>query len=153
MTSNILKNGIIFVSVNDNPNWKSFRGGKISEKYVEKAREALKIYHGDMDEFQSKILTTKRDSNEAYMKMMDELKNPKINKKSTFNQRRTLSRISNSFLSNPELFQMQTNINTKLEENKQNIEKLEQSMETVQIELKKLSETQDAILKLLKEAI
>ena len=68
---------------NDNAIGKKFRGEKISETCVEKAREALKIYNTEMDEFQSKILATKRVSAEAYDKMMEDLDNLKRNKKST----------------------------------------------------------------------
>ena len=68
---------------NDNAVGKPFRGEKISETNVEKAREALKIYNTEMDEFQSKILATKRVSAEAYDKMMEELDNLRRNKKST----------------------------------------------------------------------
>ena len=50
---------------------------------MEKAREALKIYRTEMDEFQSKILATKRDFNEAYMKMMEELDDQKSSEKLT----------------------------------------------------------------------
>ena len=45
---------------NDNEVGGRFRGERISEKNVEKAREAYKNHHTEMDEFQSKILTTKR---------------------------------------------------------------------------------------------
>ena len=38
----------------------------MSAKNVEKAREALKIYLAEMDDFRSKELATKRDSSEAY---------------------------------------------------------------------------------------
>ena len=45
---------------NDNEVGESFRGERISEKNVEKAREAYKNSHTKMDEFQTKILATKR---------------------------------------------------------------------------------------------
>ena len=45
---------------NDNEVGERFRGERISEKNVEKAREAYKNHHTEMDEFQSKILATKR---------------------------------------------------------------------------------------------
>ena len=109
--------------------------GKMKGKNVEKAREALKIYLTEMDDFQSKILATKRDSSEAYDKMMEDLENPKENKKS-IKCTRNWSRVSTSMVSNYNLEQARSDIKA--------------NMEKVQNEMKKLAETQDEILKALK---
>ena len=86
---------------NDNEVGERFRGEKISEKNVEKAREAYKKHHTEMDEFQSKLLATKRDSAEAYIKMMEDLEdNLKRKKKMTKCPRNDWSRVSNSMISN-----------------------------------------------------
>ena len=102
---------------------------------MEKAREALKIYLTEMDEFQSKILATKRDSAEAYNKMMEDLDNLKGNKEST-KCIRSWSRVSTSMVSNYNLQQAQSDIKA--------------NMEKVQNEMKKLAEAQSEILKALK---
>ena len=112
-----------------------FQGKTISGKNVEKAREALKIYLTEMDEFQSKILATKRDSAEAYNKMMEDLDNLKGNKEST-KCIRSWSRVSTSMVSNYNLQQAQSDIKA--------------NMEKVQNEMKKLAEAQGEILKALK---
>ena len=112
-----------------------FQGKTISGKNVEKAREALKIYLTEMDEFQSKILATKRDSAEAYNKMMEDLDNLKGNKEST-KCIRSWSRVSTSMVSNYNLQQAQFDIKA--------------NMEKVQNEMKKLAEAQGEILKALK---
>ena len=89
---------------NDNEVGERFRGEKISEKNVEKAREAYKNHHTEMDEFQSKILATKRDSAEAYIKMMEDLEdNLKRNKKLTKCLRSDWSRVSTSMIPNYDL--------------------------------------------------
>ena len=105
---------------NDNAVGKPFRGEKISETNVEKAREALKIYNTEMDEFQSKILATKRVSAEAYDKMMEDFDNLKRNKKST---KCNLSRASNY-----------------------NLEQAQSDINDIKETMKKLAETQDKIL-------
>ena len=110
-------------------------GRLVSGKNVEKAREALQIYNTEMDDFQSKILATKRDSAEAYDKMMEDLDNLKGNKKST-KCIRTWSRVSASAVSNYNLEQAQSEIRV--------------NMEKVQNEMKKLAEAQGEILKALK---
>ena len=102
---------------------------------MEKAREALQIYLTEKDEFQSKILATKRDSAEAYDKMMEDLDNLKRNKKST-KCIRSWSRVSASAVSNYNLEQAQSEIRV--------------NMEKVQNEMKKLAEAQGEILKALK---
>ena len=102
---------------------------------MEKAREALKIYLTEMDEFQSKILATKRDSTEAYNKMMEDLDNLKGNKEST-KCIGSWSRVSTSMVSNYNLQQAQSDIKA--------------NMEKVQNEMKKLAEAQGEILKALK---
>ena len=112
---------------NDNAVGKPFRGEKISETNVEKAREALKIYNTEMDEFQSKILATKRVSAEAYDKMMEDLDNLKRNKKST--------KCNPSRASNYNLEQAQSDIND------------------IKETMKKLAETQDKILKSLSSTL
>jgi prefoldin subunit 5 len=112
-----------------------FQGKTISGKNVEKAREALKIYLTEMDEFQSKILATKRDSAEAYNKMIEDLDNLKGNKEST-KCIRSWSRVSTSMVSNYNLQQAQSDIKA--------------NMEKVQNEMKKLAEAQGEILKALK---
>ena len=57
----------------DNKIGKKFHGGRISAKNVQKAREALKAYQGGMEEFQSKLLTIKRNSNDIFVDMMENL--------------------------------------------------------------------------------
>ena len=120
---------------NDNEVGERFQGKTISGKNVEKAREALQIYHTEMDDFQTKILATKRDSADAYDKMMEDLDNLKENKKTT-KCIRSWSRVSASAVSNYNLEQAQSEIRV--------------NMEKVQNEMKKLAETQDEILKALK---
>ena len=120
---------------NGNEVGERFQGKTISGKNVEKAREALQIYLTEMDEFQSKILATKRDSAEAYDKMMEDLDNLKGNKNST-KCIRNWSRVSTSMVSNYNLEQAQSDIKA--------------NMEKVQNEMKKLAEAQDEILKALK---
>ena len=107
---------------NGNAVGKKFRGEKISETCVEKAREALKIYNTEMDEFQSKILATKRVSAEAYDKMMEDLDNLKINKKTT-KCIRNPSRASNYTL-----------------------EQAQSDITDIKETMKKMAETQDKIL-------
>ena len=120
---------------NGNELGKRFQGKTISGKNVEKAREALQIYLTEKDEFQSKILATKRDSAEAYDKMMKDLDNLKGNKKST-KCIRSWSKVSDSAVSNYNLEQAQSEIRV--------------NMEKVQNEMKKLAEAQGEILKALK---
>ena len=120
---------------NGNELGKRFQGKKISGKNVEKAREALQIYLTEKDEFQSKILATKRDSAEAYDKMMKDLDNLKGNMKST-KCIRSWSKVSDSAVSNYNLEQAQSEIRV--------------NMEKVQNEMKKLAEAQGEILKALK---
>ena len=152
---------------NGNEVGERFQGKTVSEKNVEKAREALKIYLTEMDEFQSKILATKRDSAEAYDKMMEDLDNLKGNKKS-IKCNRTWSRLSTSMVPNYNVEEAQSDINSKLAENKENMQKVQtelkklaenqKNMETMQSqmtkcqsELMKVSKTQDLILESLKE--
>ena len=139
----------------------------MSAKNVEKAREALKMYLAEMDDFKSKELATKRDSSEAYMKMMEDLDNLRRDKKST-KCNRTWSRLSTSMVPNYSLEEAQSDINSKLAENKENMQKVQtelkklaenqKNMETIQSqmtkcqsELTKVSKTQDLILESLKE--
>ena len=82
--------------------------------------EALKIYNTEMDEFQSKILATKRVSAEAYDKMMEDLDNLKRNKKST--------------KCNPS------------RANSYNLEQAQSDINDIKETMKKLAETQDKIL-------
>jgi hypothetical protein len=134
----------------------------MSAKNVEKAREALKMYLAEMDDFQSKELATKRDSSEAYMKMMEDLDNLRRDKKST-KCNRTWSRLSTSMVPNSNVEEAQSDINSKLAENKENMQKVQtelkklaenqENMETIQSqmmkcqsELMKVSKTQDLIL-------
>ena len=143
----------------------------MSAKNVEKAREALKIYLTEMDDFQSKELAAKRDSSEAYMKMMEDVDNLRGNKESTrCNQ--TWSRLSTSMVLNYNVEEEQSDINSKLAENKENMQKVQtelkklaenetleqKNMETIQSqmtkcqsELMKVSKTQDIILESLRE--
>ena len=143
----------------------------MSAKNVEKAREALRIYLAEMDDFQSKELAAKRDSSEAYMKMMEDVDNVRSNKKST-RCNETWSRLSTSMVSNYNVEAAQSDINSKLAENKENMQKVQtelkklaenetlqqKNMETMQSqmtkcqsELMKVSKTQDLILESLKE--
>ena len=157
---------------NDNTIGDSFRGAKISQSNVDKARDSLKNYITQMDEFQSKILATKRDSNEAYMKMMEDVENLKSDKKST-KCLRPWSKIFNIPVSDLNMDQMKSEIKAdnrhniekvqrELSELKQNMEKvqtdlqqvqneLKENMEKVQNELKAFSMAQNTFLQSLKE--
>ena len=119
---------------NGNEVGERFQGKTISGKNVEKAREALQIYLTEKDEFQSKILATKRDSAEAYDKMMKDLDNLKGNMKST-KCIRSWSKVSDSAVSNYNLEQAQSDIND------------------IKETMKKLAETQDKILKSLSSTL
>ena len=143
----------------------------MSAKNIEKAREALKMYLAEIDDFQSKELATKRDSNEAYVKMMGDLDNLRGNKIST-KCIRPWSLVSTSTVSNNNVEEAKSDINSKLAENKENMQKVQtelkkiaenetfqqKNMETLQSqmtkcesELMKVSKTQDLILESLKE--
>ena len=138
----------------------------MSAKNVEKAREALQVYLAEMDDFRSKELATKRDSSEAYLKMMGDLANLRGNKKAR-KCTRPWSLVSTSTVSNYNVEEAQSDINSKLAENKENIQKVQtelkkladneslqqKNMETIQSqmmkcqnELMKVSKTQDLIL-------
>ena len=121
---------------NENAIGERFLGEKVSEKIVEKAREALKIYQTEMDEFQSKILATKRDSNEAYMKMMEELDDQKSSEELTKLSQVQTDLKTGTILesSNYNFEQAQSDIKSKLVKNSE-------SMEKVQTDLKRFSET------------
>ena len=139
----------------------------MSARNVEKAREALKIYLTERDDFQSKELAAKRDSSEAYMKMMEDLDKLTRNEKS-IKCNRTWSRLSTSMVPNYNVEEAQSDINSKLAENKENMQKVQTELkklaenqkdtETIQSqmtkcqsELMKVSKTQDLILESLKE--
>ena len=59
----------------DNKMDEKIHGGQISAKNVQKAREALKAHQAERDEFQYKLSTIKRDSNEFFINMMENLGN------------------------------------------------------------------------------
>ena len=151
----------------DNAIGRRFRGEKVSEQIVKKAKEAFEIYRTEMDEFQSKILATKRDSNEAYMKMMKELDDQKSSEELT-----KLSQVltdvktgTNLESSNYSLEQAQSEINSNLAETNENIEKIQtdltkfsetilestnHNLEQAQADIKaKLAENNDSIKKIL----
>ena len=59
---------------NNNKVGPKFDGKKISAKCVKKARKTLKAYHAELHDFNSKILSIKRDSSDLYNQMMANLK-------------------------------------------------------------------------------
>lgn len=143
----------------------------MSAKNVEKAREALQVYLAEMDDFRSKELATKRDSSEAYLKMMGDLANLRGNKKAR-KCTRPWSLVSTSKVSNYNVEELQSDINFKLAENKENVQKVQTELKKLaenetlqqknieaiqgqmtkcQSELMKVSKTQDLILESLKE--
>ena len=66
-------------------------GKTISSKNIKKAREELKSYKAEMDEFLSNFRRTKQNSTNSYMKMLEELENLKKPKKATCKHSRSFS--------------------------------------------------------------
>ena len=62
---------------------------------MKKARELLKYFKGEQDEFLSRLLRTKRDSNNSYMKMMEEVENLKAPKNNNSKHSWSLSLFKN----------------------------------------------------------
>ena len=112
-------------------------GKTISAKNIKKAREELKSYKAEMDEFMSNFRRTKQDSNNSYMKMLEELENLKKPKNATCKHSRSLSKNRNpSAVSNKLLLE---SFDDMIELNQGNIQKL-------QADLAVMTKTQESIL-------
>ena len=118
-------------------------GKTISAKNIKKAREELKSYKAEMDEFLSNFRRTKQDSTNSYMKMLEELDNLKKPKHATckdssFTLNRNPSAVSNKLLLESILL------------NQENIQKLQadlavmtKTQESIHTALEKLSLNQE----------
>ena len=112
-------------------------GKTISAKNIKKAREELKSYKAETDEFLSNFRRTKQDSNNSYMKMLEELENLKKPKNATCKHSRSLSKNRNpSAVSNKLLLE---SFDDMIELNQGNIQKL-------QADLAAITKTQESIL-------
>ena len=130
-------------------------GKTISAKNIKKAREALKSYKAEMDDFMSNFRRTKQDSTNSYMKMLEELENLKKPKKETCKHSRSFSLNRNpTALSNDLLIESFDMIKT----NQENIQKLQadlammtKTQESIHTALEKLSLNQEKIQKSLEK--
>ena len=104
-------------------------GKTISAKNIKKAREELKSYKAEMDEFMSNFRRTKQDSNNSYMKMLEELENLKKPKNATCKHSRSLSKNRNpSAVSNKLLLE---SFDDMIELNQGNIQKLQADLAAI----------------------
>ena len=111
-------------------------GKTISATNIKKAREELKSYKAEKDEFLFNFRRTKQDSTNSYMKMLEELENMKKPKKATCKHSRSFSLNRNpTALSNDLLMESFDMIKT----NQENIQK-------VQADLAAITKTQESIL-------
>ena len=110
-------------------------GKTISAKNIKKAREELKSYKAEKDEFMSNFRRTIQNSTNSYMKMLEELENLKKPKKATCKHSRSFSLNRNpTALSNDLLIESFDMIKT----NQENIQKL-------QADLAMMTKTQESI--------
>ena len=131
-------------------------GKTISAKNIKKAREALKSYKAEMDEFMSNFRRTKQDSNNSYMKMLEELENLKKPKNATCKHSRSLSKNRNpSAVSNKLLLE---SFDDMIELNQGNIQKLQadlaaitKTQEKLHTDFEKISSSQEKMQKSLEK--
>ena len=127
-------------------------GKTISAKNIKKAKEELKSYKAERDEFLSNFRRTKQDSTNSYMKMLEELEILKKPKNATCKHSRSLSLNRNpSAVSNKLLLE---SFDDMIELNQENIQKLQadlavmtKTQESIHTALEKLSLNQEKMQK------
>ena len=114
-------------------------GKTISSKNIKKAREELKSYKAEMDEFLSNFRRTKQDSTNSYMKMLEELENLKKSKNATYKHWKSFSLNRNPTALSNELQKLLSESFNMIKINQENIQK-------VQADLAVMTKTQESIL-------
>ena len=111
----------------------------ISEKSVKKARETLKAYQVELEEFDSKLLRTKRQSMDSYLKMIEGLGNMKDNTMFTSRQSDlTASKVPYDSILN----KIQLDFHEKMDENREKFQSnLVMFQESIQNSMKELQES------------
>ena len=125
-------------------------GKTISAKNIKKAREELKSYKAEKDEFMSNFRRTIQNSTNSYMKMLEELENLKKSKNATYKHWKSFSLNRNpTALSNDLLMESFDIIKT----NQENIQKVQadlaaitKTQEKLHTAFEKISSSQEKIL-------
>lgn len=129
-------------------------GKTISAKNIKKAREELKSYKAEKDEFMSNFRRTIQNSTNSYMKMLEELENLKKSKNATYKHWKSFSLNRNPTALSNELQKLLSESFDMIKINQENIQKVQadlavmtKTQESIHTALEKLSFNQEKIQK------